>query len=120
MGEAAAGQSGRGGQGRVDGHHFGVHGERSVRLGAAAAADLLHSSKLPGLLLLLVLRVDLVLLALLQLGFHLGKSGAIKGAACDTAMLECAAVETRTVVVVALADDLAAEHNDTAMAIVQR
>lgn len=120
MGEAAAGQGGRGGQGRVDGHHFGVHGERSVRLGAAASTDLLHSSKLLGILLLLVLRVGLVLLALLQLGFHLGEGGAVEGATCDTAMLECAAVEARTVVVVALADDLAAAHDDTAMAIVQR
>lgn len=120
MGEAAAGQSGRGGQGRVDGHHFGVHGERSVRLGAAASTDLLHSSKLLGILLLLVLRVGLVLLALLQLGFHFSKSGAAEGAACDSDMLQCTAVEARTIVVVALTDDLAAAHNDTAMAIVQR
>jgi len=35
-------------------------------------------------------------------------------------MLECAAIETRTVVVVALADDLATAHDDTAVAVVQR
>lgn len=120
MGEAAAGQGGRGGQGRVDGHHFGVHRKRGVRLRAAASTDLLHSSKLLRLLLLLGLRVGLVLLALLQLGFHLGEGGAVEGATCDTAMLECAAVETRMVVVVTLTDNLAAAHNDTAMAVVQR
>jgi hypothetical protein len=35
-------------------------------------------------------------------------------------MLECAAIETRAVVVVALADNLATAHNDTTVAIVQR
>jgi hypothetical protein len=100
----------------VDGHHLGVHREGSVCLRAATCTDLLHGS----LFLLLVLRLALVALTLLQLGLHLSQGIAIEGAACDTAMLECAAIKSRTVVVMALADDFAAAHNDTSMAVVQR
>ena len=123
MGEAAAGQVRRGGEGRVDGHHLGVHGERGVCVDTASGTDLLESSELSRRLrrrLLIVLRSGLVLIALLQLGLHLGESSSVEGTSCDTAMLECAAIETRTIVVVALTDDLATAHNDTAVAIVQR
>lgn len=120
MREAAAGQARRGGQGGVDGHHLGVHGEGSVCVDIASGTDLLESSGSPRRRrrLLIVLRSGLVLLALLQLGLHLGESSAIESTACDTAMLESAAIETRAVVVVALADDLATAHDDTAVAIV--
>lgn len=121
MGEAAAGQVRRGGEGRVDGHHLGVHGERSVCVDAASSTHLLESSELSRRLgRLIALRFGLVLLALLELGLHLGESSAIEGTASDTAMLECAAIETRAVVVVALTDDLTTAHDDTAVAIVQR
>ena len=118
MGEAAAGQVRRGGEGRVDGHHLGVHGERSVCVDAASSTDLLESSELSRRLI--VLRFGLAILALLQLGLHLGEGSAIEGTTCDTAMLECAAIETRAVVVVALTDDLATAHDDTAVTVVQR
>lgn len=85
---------------------------------AASSTDLLESSELSRRLI--VLRFGLVILALLQLGLHFGEGSAIEGTACDTAMLECAAIETRTVVVVALTNDLATAHDDTAVAIVQR
>lgn len=85
---------------------------------AASSTDPLESSELSRRLI--VLRFGLVILALLQLGLHFGEGSAIEGTACDTAMLECAAIETRTVVVVALTDDLATAHDDTAVAIVQR
>lgn len=121
MGEAAAGQVRGDGEGRVDGHHLGVHGERSVCVDAASSTDLLESSELSRRLRrLIVLRFGLVLFALLQLGLHLGEGSAIEGTACDTAMLECAAIETRAVVVVALTDDLTTAHDDTAVTIVQR
>lgn len=123
MGEAAAGQVRGGGEGGMDGHHLGVHGQRSVCVDTASGTDFLDSSELPRRWqqqLLIALRSGLVLLAFLQLSLHLGESSAIEGATCDTAMLECAAVETRAVVVVALSDDLATAHDDTAVAIVQR
>lgn len=84
---------------------------------AASSTNLLESSELSRRRrrLLIVLRFGLVLLALLQLSLHLGE-----GTACDTAMLECAAIETRAVVVVTLTDDLATAHDDAAVAIVQR
>lgn len=105
----------------MDGHHFGVHGERSVCLGSAAAASqFFESDKILGRLLLLSFRLELVLLALLQLGLHIHQSRSLEGAACDAAVLESAAVETRAVVVVALADDLSAAHDDTAVAVVER
>ena len=122
MGETATGQIRRGGEGRVDGHHLRVHGQRSVCVDAASSTNLPESSALSRRLRrrLITLRFGLVLLALLQLGLHLGQGSAIEGTTCDTAMLECAAIETRTVVVVALADDLATAHDDTAVAVVQR
>ena len=91
-------------------------------MGAASSTNLLESSELSRRLrrLLIVLRSGLVLLTLLQLGLHLGEGSSIEGTACNAAMLECAAIETRAVVVVALADDLATAHDDTAVAIVQR
>jgi hypothetical protein len=107
----------------VDGHHLGVHGERSVCVRAASSADLLESSKLSRRLrrrLLLVLRIGLLLLALLKLGLQLCESSAIESTACNTAMLECAAVESRAVVVVTLTDDLTTAHNDTAVTVVER
>jgi hypothetical protein len=115
MGDAAAGQFRRGGEGRVDGHHLRVHGERVVGLSATN-----------GLLMLLLLlsqlwflRFTLVLLALLHLRFHLGKGKAIQGAACDAAMLECAAVKSWPVVVMALTNDFTAAHNDTSVAVAE-
>ena len=116
MGEAAAGQVRGGGEGRVDGHHLGVHGERSVCVDAASSTDLLESSELSRRLI--VLRFGLVLLALLHLGLHFGEGSAIEGTACDTTVLECAAIETRAVVVVALTNDLATAHDDAAVAVV--
>lgn len=107
----------------MDCHHLGVHGEGSVGVITAASTDFLESSKLSRRLwrrLLLVLRIRLLLLAFLQLCLQLGEGSAAEGTACDTAMLESAAIESRTVVVVALADDLAAAHNDAAVAVVQR
>lgn len=105
----------------MDGHHLGVHREGSVCLGSAAAVvHFLECAHFLGRLLLLVLRLQLVLLALLQLGLHVHEGRAGESAACDTAMLESAAVEARAVVVVALANDLAAAHDDAAMAVVQR
>ena len=85
---------------------------------AASSTDLLESSELSRRLI--VLRFGLAILALLQLGLHFGEGRAIEGTACDTAMLECATIETRTVVVVALTDDLATAHDDTAVTVVQR
>lgn len=121
MGEAAAGQVRGGGEDRVDGHHLGVHGERSVCVDAASSTDLLESSELSRRLRrLIVLRFGLVLLALLQLGLHFGEDSAIEGTACDTTVLECAAIKTRAVVVVALTNDLATAHDDAAVAVVQR
>lgn len=85
---------------------------------AASSTDLLESSELSRRLRrLVVLRFGLVLLALLQLGLHFGEGSAIEGTTCDTAMLECAAIETWAVVVVALTDDLTTAHDDTAVTI---
>ena len=88
----------------------------------ASSTNLLESSELSRRLrrLPIVLRSGLALLALLQLGLHLSEGSTVEGTACDTAMLECAAIETRAVVVVALTDDLATAHDDTAVAVVQR
>lgn len=61
----------------------------------------------------------LSILAFLQLGLQIGNGSTTQGAVCDAAMLQCTAVETRAIVVVALTDDLAAAHNDAAMAVVQ-
>lgn len=106
----------------MNGHHLGVHGQRSVCVDTASSTDFLESSELPRRLrrLLIVRRFGLVLFALLQLCLHLGEGSAIEGTACDTAMFECAAVETRAVVVVALTDDLATADDDTAVTVVQR
>ena len=97
----------------MDGHHLRVHGERGVRLGSTAVAVPLENS-------LLLFRAEFVRLALLQLGLHVGKGRAVEGAACDSSMLECAAVESWAVVVVALADDFASTHDDAAVAVVER
>ena len=88
----------------------------------ASSTDFFESRELPRRLrrLLIVLRFGLVLLAFLQLGLHLGEGSTIEGTACDTAMLECAAIETRAVVVVALTNDLATAHDDAAVTVVQR
>jgi hypothetical protein len=97
----------------VDGHHLRVHGEGGVGLGSAAVAELLESS-------LLLFRAELVRLALLQLGLHVGEGRAVEGAAGNSSMLQCAAVESWAVVVVASTDDLTSTHDDTAVAVVER
>ena len=97
----------------MDGHHLGVHGEGSVRLGSTTVSEPFKGS-------LLLFRAEFVRLALLQLFLHVGKGRAVEGAAGDSSMLQRAAVESWAVVVVALADDLASTHDDAAVAVVER
>lgn len=87
-------------------------------MGAAAAVELLEGDKLIGPLLLVFL-VGSALLASFQLRLHFGEGRAIESAACEATMLKRAAVKTRAVVVVSLTNDLAAAHDDTAMAVVE-
>lgn len=105
----------------MDGHHFGVHRERSVRLGTASTANLLESDEIVRVLplLLLVFLFRFILLALLQLRLHICQGGSIESAVCDAAVLENSAVEAGTIIVVTLANDLAAANDDTAMAVVE-
>ena len=104
----------------MDGHHFGVHGERDVGMVAAAGAFEGDECLTGGLLLrgLLFLRlVPLLLQLLLQVGHRRSVECAIVG---NMAMLESATVEARAVVVVALTDDLTTSNDDATMAVVQR
>lgn len=94
----------------MDGHHLGVHRERSIGLGSDTTVEFTESS-------LFILRARL---ALLQLCLHVCKGRAVKGAACDSSMLQCAAIKSRTIVIVALADNLAATHDNTPVAVVER
>lgn len=64
-----------------------------------------------------LITLGLVFLLLLQL--ELGKGWTVKAAACDAPVLQASTIETRTVVVEALANDLAAADNDTAMSVVE-
>jgi len=97
----------------VDGHHLGVHGEGGVRLRSTTVAEPLKDS-------FLFLRAEFVRLALLQPCLHVGKGRAVEGAVGDSSMLQCAAVESWAVVIVALTDDLSTTHDNTAMAVVER
>ena len=98
----------------MDGHHLGVHGQRSVGVVAAAGATFEGREVGLGLLLLRFL------LLLLQLLLQLGDGWAVQAAVGDTTVLEGAAVEARAVVIVALTDDLTAADDDTTMAVVER
>lgn len=62
----------------------------------------------------------LILILLLELRLQLFNSFAIEGAVGDAAVLQGTSVEPRAVVVVAMPNDLAAAHNNGAMAIVER
>ena len=96
----------------MDGHHLGVHGEGSVRLGSTTVSEPFKGS-------LLLFRAEFVSLALLQLFLHVGKGRAVEGAACDSSMLQGTAIKSWAIVIVALADDLATTHNDAAVAVVE-
>lgn len=86
-------------------------------MGTAAVAHFLKSHKPLDLRLLLLL--VLLSLALLELHLHVDQGRTIERAVCDTAMLESAAIVSRAVVVVALANDLTTANDDTSMAIVE-
>lgn len=110
----------------MDGHHLGVHRQRRVGAMAATCSFEWNESLSLLLLLLLLLRRRMLLLLLrlvllfLQLLLQVGNSRPVNSTIGDTAMLQTPAVVARTVVIVALADDLATTHNDTAMAVVER
>lgn len=99
----------------MDGHHLRVHAQRYA--GVVSAAIALEGNEDALRLLLLLLRLSLLLLQLL---FQLGDCSTVQRTAHDAAMLERSTVEARAIVVVALADDFTAAHDDAAMAIVQR
>lgn len=107
-------------EGRADGHHLRVHGERRVGVVAAAGAfeggeggaagallavKPLRRSLGLGLHLVLHLRHPRALL-------ELRDGGAVEGAGGEGAGLQRAAVEAGAVSVEALADDLATADND--------
>jgi hypothetical protein len=108
----------RGGEGGVDRHHLGVHGQRGV--GVVTPAGALEGDE--GVAITtrrLGRRLRLFLLLQLLLQLHHGRT-AQRRSAGNTPMLECTAVEARAVIIVALPDDFAAADNDTAVAVVQR
>lgn len=119
MRHGTGGQGGGGGQGRVDGHHLGVHRQASVGVVATAAVA---RNSLDGLELGLCSMLVLVGLRLVAgvgggvVGGGEGEGGLGQG----TGLEDAAAVVSGAVVVEALADDLAAFDDDTAMAIVER
>ena len=96
-------------------HHLGVDGEWKVGVVATASAFewLEHMLRLLRRLLRLVL-------LFLQLLLQTGNRRSIECTPGDAAMLESSTVEAWFVVIVALADDLPAVHDDTAMLVVQR
>ncbi len=100
----------------MDRHHLRVHAERDVGLVSAAGA-------LAGLERIARLRVTLLLLGsillLLHLLLQLSDSGPVQAALGDPAMLERPAFVPGAVVVVPLADDLAAAHDNATMAVVE-
>ena len=63
---------------------------------------------------------ELFLLLLPQLFLEFCDGLAIRGSASDTAIFECAAIEARAIVVIALANNFATTNNHAAMAVVQR
>lgn len=67
-----------------------------------------------------MLYVLLLLVLFLQLVLQLLDGVAIEGALGDLAVLQTASIEAGLVVVVAVADDLAAANDDGAMAVVER
>lgn len=85
---------------------------------SSTTTHLLKCHKLLGLGLLSTLLLALLLLALLELHLHVGQSGSIESAVCNAAMLESTTIVAGTIVVVALANDLATANDDTAMAVV--
>ena len=94
-----------------------MHGERSVGLLAAATSFERCERLRTGTMLLPMLFLPLLLLQLL---LEIGNGRTIKGTLRNAAMLQCSAIEARTVVIESLSDNLASADNDAAMAIVKR
>jgi hypothetical protein len=105
---------GAGGEGesRADGHHLRMHGERGIRVVAAAHGFERRERSL----VLLIPQLRLQLQALLQLS----NGWAIKRSGWESAGLQSPTIEARTVAVETLADDLPTANNDRAMAVVER
>jgi len=100
----------------VDRHHLRVHRQWGVGMVAATGAFERHEVLRRTLTLLLLRLVLLLLKLLLQAGYGWSVEGALR----DTAILQSAAIVTCAVVIVALANDLAAAHDDSAVAVVER
>jgi len=94
-----------------------MHGERSVGLLAAATSFERCERLRTGAMLLPVLFLPLLLLQLL---LKIGNGRTIQGTLRNAAMLQCSAIEARTVVIETLSDDFASADDDAAMAIVKR
>ncbi|KAI7277175.1 hypothetical protein KC335_g178 [Hortaea werneckii] len=102
---------------RVDCHHFRMHGERSVGLLAAATSFERRERLRARVALLSMLFLSLLFLQLL---LEIGNGRTIQGTLRNAAMLQCSAIEARTVVIETLSGNLASANDDAAMAIVER
>jgi hypothetical protein len=94
-----------------------MQGERGIRV--VAAAHGLERSECTLVLLILQLRLILRLRLRLQVLLQLSDGRAIKRTGRESARLESATVEARTVAIVTLADDLPTTHNNRAMTVVE-
>ena len=88
----------------------------------ATTGTLEREKRLRGIWLnrLLVLLLFRLILLLLQLLLQIGNIRSIEGTVSNAAMLESAAIEASSVVVVSFSDDLATADNDTAVTVVER
>ena len=110
-GEGARGQGESGG----DGHHLGVHGEGFVRA-VAGASHLVGSEGVGIWRVRLRMKLRLGLQSLLEFG----DGRAIEGARWQDASLQGAAVETRSVGVIALTNYFATANDNRAVFVVKR
>jgi len=100
----------------VNGGHFRVHAQRRVGEVATASHGLIGRERRRSCgIFLLSLRLITLLLELL---LHCKHSGAIECSSRDAPSLESSSIKPGTVVVIALANDLAATDNNAAVAVV--
>lgn len=98
----------------MDSHHLRVNGEWDVDVMATASAFEWDKNVLRVLRLLLWL-----VFLFLQLLLQTDQRRTVEYALGDAAMLESSAIEAWFIVIVALANDLAAIHDDTSVLVVQ-
>lgn len=107
----------REGESGSDGHHLGMHAQRSI--GVMTTAHGLERSESTFILLITLLRLTTRLRLSFQTLLEFGNSRAIDGGAGQATSLQSTAVEAGLVAIEALTDDLTTTNDDSAVAVVK-